>query len=139
MTVKVDGVKLKIRDVVRVARANGKGRFEKAALHPEARERIAATRAYIDKTWMHDDAPLMYAFNTGVGLFKDQRVLIADMAAYQQKSVYAHATGVGEPFSEDVTRAMMLLRANAFASNYSGPRVELVERLIEHGRRCLRL
>jgi histidine ammonia-lyase len=52
------------------------------------------------------------------------------MAAYQQKTVYAHATGVGEPFSEDVTRAMMLLRANAFASNYSGPQVELVERLI---------
>ena len=43
--------------------------------------------------WMHDDAPLMYAFNTGVGLFKDQRVLIADMAAYQTKTVYAHATG----------------------------------------------
>ena len=70
---------------------------------------------------MHDDAPLMYAFNTGVGLFKDQRVLIADMAAYQRKTVYAHATGIGEPFAEDVTRAMMLLRANAFASNYSGP------------------
>jgi len=131
MAVKVDGIKLKIRDVVRVARPNGKGRFEKAALHPEARERIAATRAYIDKTWMHDDAPLMYAFNTGVGLFKDQRVLIADMEAYQRKTVYAHATGVGEPFSEDVTRAMMLLRANAFASNYSGPQVELVERLLD--------
>ncbi|MDF2812559.1 MAG: aromatic amino acid lyase [Microvirga sp.] len=57
-------------------------------------------------------------------------MLIADMAAYQQKTVYAHATGIGEPFSEDVTRAMMLLRANAFASNYSGPSVELVERLI---------
>ncbi|WP_112662237.1 HAL/PAL/TAL family ammonia-lyase [Microvirga flavescens] len=130
MTVKIDGAKLKIRDVARVARPNGKGRFEKAVLHPEAREKIAATRAYIDRTWMHDDAPLMYAFNTGVGLFKDQRVLIAEMAAYQQKTVYAHATGVGEPFAEDVTRAMMLLRANAFASNYSGPRVELVERLI---------
>lgn len=130
MAVKVDGAKLKIRDVVRVARANGKGRFEKAVLHPEARERIAATRAYIDRNWMHDDAPLMYAFNTGVGLFKDQRVLIAEMAAYQRKTVYAHATGVGEAFSEDVTRAMMLLRANAFASNYSGPRVELVERLL---------
>ncbi|GEO15445.1 HAL/PAL/TAL family ammonia-lyase [Microvirga aerophila] len=131
MAIKVDGIKLKIRDVARVARPNGNGRFEKAALHPEARERIAATRAFIDKTWMHDDAPLMYAFNTGVGLFKDQRVLIADMEEYQRKTVYAHATGVGEPFSEDVTRAMMLLRANAFASNYSGPRVELVERLIE--------
>jgi histidine ammonia-lyase len=130
MTVKVDGAKLRIRDVVGVARPGPDGRFRKAALAPEARERIKATRDYIDRTWMHDDAPLMYAFNTGVGLFKDQRVHIADMAAYQTKTVYAHATGVGEPFPEDVTRAMMLLRANAFASNYSGPQVELVERLI---------
>src|SRR5919107_244054 len=130
MTVKLDGATLHIQDVVRVARPDADGRYAQAALDPEARERIAATRAYIDRTWMHDDAPLMYAFNTGVGLFKDQRVLIADMAAYQRKTVYAHATGVGEPFAEDVTRAMMLLRANAFASNFSGPQVELVERLI---------
>ena len=130
MTVRVDGAKLKIWDVVRASRPNAKGRFEKALLDPGARERIAVTRAYIDRHWMNDDAPLMYAFNTGVGLFKDQRVLIADMTAYQQKTVYAHSTGIGEPFAEDVTRAMMLLRANAFASNYSGPRVELVERLI---------
>jgi histidine ammonia-lyase len=130
MTVKIDGATLDVCDVVRVARPNRDGRFEDAVLDPEARERIAATRAYIDRTWMHDDAPLMYAFNTGVGLFKDQRVLVADMADYQRKTVYAHATGVGEPFAEDVTRAMMLLRANAFASNYSGPQVELVERLI---------
>ena len=115
---------------MRVARPDAQGNYAQAALAPEARERIAATRDYIDRTWMHDDAPLMYAFNTGVGLFKDQRVLIADMAAYQRKTVYAHATGIGEAFSEDVTRAMMLLRANAFASNYSGPRVELVERLL---------
>src|SRR5215203_5385076 len=130
MTVQIDGANLDVRDVVRVARPNRDGRFEEAALHPEARARIAATRAYIDRHWMHDDAPLMYAFNTGVGLFKDQRVLISEMEAYQRKTVYAHATGVGEPFAEDVTRAMMLLRANAFASNYSGPQVELVERLI---------
>src|SRR5919107_5921172 len=130
MTVKLDGATLGIQDVVHVARLGAAGGFATAKLAPEARERIAATRAYIDRTWMHDDAPLMYAFNTGVGLFKDQRVHVADMAAYQQKTVYAHATGIGEPFAEDVTRAMMLLRANAFASNYSGPRVELVERLI---------
>ena len=49
---------------------------------------MAATRAYIDRHWMHDDAPLMYAFNTGVGLFKDQRMLVADMAEYQRKTVW---------------------------------------------------
>ena len=130
MTISIDGATLSIGDVVRVARPDADGLFATASLAPQARERIAATRAYIDRNWMHDDAPLMYAFNTGVGLFKDQRVLIADMAAYQRKTVYAHATGIGEPFAEDVTRAMMLLRANAFASNYSGPRVELVERLV---------
>ena len=77
MTVKLDGATLRIEDAVRVARPDAQGNYAQAALAPEARERIAATRAYIDRTWMHDDAPLMYAFNTGVGLFKDQRVLIS--------------------------------------------------------------
>lgn len=126
MTIHLDGRTLTGAQVARVARTGAA-----AALDPAAREKIAAARAYIDAHFMHDDAPLMYAFNTGVGLFKDQRVLMAEMAEYQRRTVYAHATGVGEPFAQDVTRAIMLLRANAFASNYSGPRVELVERLID--------
>ncbi len=130
MTVRIDGARLTIGKVAEVARRGANGRFRKAALHPKAAAAIAATRAYIDANWMRDDAPLMYAFNTGVGLFKDQRVAIADMASYQTKTIYAHATGIGEPLPEDVTRATMLLRANAFASNYSGPRIEVVERLL---------
>ncbi|MGY6569402.1 MAG: aromatic amino acid lyase, partial [Salinarimonas sp.] len=110
MTIALDGASLTIADAARVARPDAQGKYAQAELAPAARERIAATRAHIDATWMHDDAPLMYAFNTGVGLFKDQRVLIADMAEYQKKTVYAHATGIGEPFAEDVTRAMMLMR-----------------------------
>ncbi len=130
MTVRIDGARLTIAKVAEVARRGTNGRFRKAALHPKAAAAIAATRAYIDANWMRDDAPLMYAFNTGVGLFKDQRVLVADMESYQTKTIYAHATGIGEPLAEDVTRATMLLRANAFASNYSGPRIEVVERLL---------
>lgn len=130
MAVRIDGRRLKGAQVLCVARRSASGRFETARLADEARERIAATRAHIDANFMTDDAPFMYSFNTGVGLFKDQRVLMADMVEYQRKTVFAHATGIGEPFSEDVTRATMLLRANAFASNYSGPQVELVERLL---------
>jgi histidine ammonia-lyase len=131
MTVTIDGRTLKADKVLRVARRKTGGRFEKAKLADAAREKIVATRSWLDSNFMHDDAPLMYSFNTGVGLFKDQRVLMKDMVEYQTKSVYAHATGVGEPFDEDVTRATMLLRANAFASNYSGPRIEVVDRLLE--------
>ncbi|RJF94685.1 aromatic amino acid lyase [Oleomonas cavernae] len=130
MTVKIDGRRLSIGQVAAVARPNGNGRFDKAALHLQSRGKLEQARAFIDANWMNDDAPLMYSFNTGVGLFKEIRVPMADMAAYQEKSILAHATGVGEPFAQDVTRATMLLRANAFASNYSGPRVEVVDRLL---------
>ena len=117
MSVIIDGATLSGADVLRVARRDAHGAFAKAVLAPQARARLAATRAWLDANFMNDDAPLMYSFNTGVGLFKDQRVLMKDMVEYQTKSVYAHATGVGEPFPEEVARATMLLRANAFASN----------------------
>lgn len=131
MTITLNGRTLKPNAVMRVARPLPSGRYEKAKLAPEARAKINAARAYIDGNFMRDDAPFMYSFNTGVGLFKDQRVLMAEMAEYQRKTVYAHATGVGEPLAEDATRATMLLRANAFASNYSGPRVAVVDRLLD--------
>jgi len=131
MTVTIDGATLGGADVLRAARRDASGGFAQVALEPGARARVEATRAWLDANFMHDDAPLMYSFNTGVGLFKDQRVLMRDMIEYQTKTVFAHATGVGEPFAEDVARATMLLRANAFASNYSGPRVAVLDRLID--------
>ncbi len=131
MTVMIDGLTLTPAQVEAVARKGASGQYEKVLVEARARQKLAATRAFIDGTWMSDSAPLMYAFNTGVGIFKDQRVLVSDMAAYQTKTILAHATGVGEPFAEDVVRAIMLLRANAFASNFSGPRLAVVDRLLD--------
>ena len=130
MTVAIDGRRMNGRKVVRVARPSGAGRFEKAAVSREAQGRIAAARDYIERNWLNDDAPLMYAFNTGVGLFKDVRIPIADMAHYQDQIIRAHATGIGEPFPREVVRATMLLRANAFASAYSGATTALMDRLV---------
>lgn len=130
MTVIIDGHTLAAADVMRVARPAPDGSFAPVALGAAARAAIAATKAYIDAEWMHDGAPLMYGFNTGVGLFKDTRVAVADIPHYQTTMILAHATGIGEPLPQDVVRATMLLRANAFASNYSGPQVAVVERLL---------
>jgi histidine ammonia-lyase len=131
MTVVFDGLKLSVAQVMRVVRPSPDGKCEKARLSPKARARIIATRKLIDETLLTDDAPLIYAFNTGVGLFKDRRITMAEMAAYQRNTIYAHATGIGEAMPEEIVRAMMLLRANAFASNYSGPRIAVVDRLID--------
>jgi histidine ammonia-lyase len=127
----LDGHSLTAADVLAVARTDAQRRRSKAVLGPEARSALAGARDYIDAHFMSDDAPLMYAFNTGVGLFKDQRVLMAEMQDYQRLTVYAHATGFGEPLDAEAVRATMLLRANAFASNYSGPRVAVVDRLLD--------
>lgn len=129
-TTTIDGCTLDGAGVLAVARRDGVGRYAEAVLDAGARENLDAARAYIEAHFMTDEAPLMYSFNTGVGLFKDQRVRMAEMQEYQRRTVYAHATGIGEPFDEDVVRATMLLRANAFASNYSGPRSAVVDRLL---------
>ena len=93
MTVTIDGRRMTGQKVAARRAADAAGRYEKATLDKAARARIGAARDYIEHNWLNDDAPLMYAFNTGVGLFKDVRIPIADMAHYQDQIIRAHATG----------------------------------------------
>ncbi|TFW00447.1 aromatic amino acid lyase [Oxalobacteraceae bacterium OM1] len=125
-TIQIDGFTLTADQVVQVARDPS----VKVALAQSSRDALKESRDYIESTWMHDEAPMMYSFNTGVGLLKDTRVKVEHIELFQTQLIKAHAAGMGEPFSEEVSRATMLLRANAFASNYSAPRVEVVDRLL---------
>ena len=129
MTIIIDGFSLDAQQVLNVARAGQDG-YAKVALAASSRAALKQSRDYIEATWMHDEAPMMYSFNTGVGLLKDTRIKVEDIALFQTQMIKAHSAGIGEPFSEEVSRATMLLRANAFASNYSAPRVEVVDRLL---------
>jgi histidine ammonia-lyase len=126
-TVEIDGFNLTAEQVVAIARDPG----IKVSLAASSREALKQSRDYIEATWMHDDAPMMYSFNTGVGLLKDTRIKVEHIELFQVQLIKAHAAGMGEPFSEEVSRATMLLRANAFASNYSAPRVEVIDRLLD--------
>lgn len=125
-TITIDGFNLTAAAVITIARDPS----AKVALAQSSRDALKQSRDYIESTWMHDQAPMMYSFNTGVGLLKDTRIKVADIELFQTQLIRAHAAGMGEPFSEEVSRATMLLRANAFASNYSAPRVEVVDRLL---------
>jgi histidine ammonia-lyase len=122
----IDGFTLTAEQVVAAARDTS----VKVDLAASSRAALKESRDYIENTWMHDEAPMMYSFNTGVGLLKDTRIKVEHIELFQTQLIKAHAAGIGEPFSEEVSRATMLLRANAFASNYSAPRVEVVDRLL---------
>ncbi|HEY8608985.1 MAG TPA: aromatic amino acid ammonia-lyase [Noviherbaspirillum sp.] len=126
-TLLIDGFTLTAEQVVAIARDPSL----RVGLADSSRAALKQSRDYIESTWMHDEAPMMYSFNTGVGLLKDTRIKVEHIGLFQTQMIKAHAAGMGEPFPEEVSRATMLLRANAFASNYSAPRVEVVDRLLD--------
>lgn len=120
------GEGLHIQDVVNVARHG-----YQVEVCQESRERILEVRKYMEDNWMREDAPAVYGFNTGLGKLKDFKVSIEVSDKHQYNTVLSHCGGVGEPAPEDVVRATMLVRINAFCQGVSGLRLVVVDRLLE--------
>jgi histidine ammonia-lyase len=100
---------------------------ESVSLHPDAIERMKASRAVVDK--LVASGATAYGINTGFGKLASVRISSEQVAQLQVNLVRSHACGVGEPLSEAETRAVMLLRANALAKGLSGIRPEVVDTL----------
>ncbi|WP_075037320.1 histidine ammonia-lyase [Halobacillus dabanensis] len=71
----------------------------------------------------------VYGINTGFGKLSDVRIASEDVDDLQRHLIRSHACGVGEPFPEIVSRAMMTLRLNALMKGVSGVREIVVQRL----------
>lgn len=101
---------------------------EQVELANETCINIEANRETVDKLIM--DKKTIYGINTGFGKFSDVVIEDSDLDDLQLNLIHSHACGVGEPFSEKITRAMLLLRANALSQGYSGVRLVLVNQLL---------
>jgi histidine ammonia-lyase len=119
----IDGAPLSLEEVERVARHRAA-----VALGPNGRERLTRSRAALDAA-LADGAPI-YGVNTGFGSLARVRISPQDLQGVQQNLILSHAAGVGEPLSEDVVRAMLLLLAASLARGLSGVRPVVVERLL---------
>ena len=97
-------------------------------LAPEARARVAASRAVVDAKADGDAA--VYGVNTGFGNFAETRINKTDLAALQLNLLRSHAAGVDQPLPARAVRAAMALRANVLAKGFSGIRVETLEALL---------
>ena len=123
-TIYVDGETLTIEDVVAVARYGAK-----AALAPEAKTKIQASRAIVDKA-VSEKTPI-YGLNTGFGKFESVAIDESDLNELQLRLILSDCAGVGNPFPTEVVRAIMLLRINTLAKGYSGVRLSTVEALVD--------
>jgi histidine ammonia-lyase len=124
MAVVIDGENLTIDDVVQVARYNVQVEIAVSAV-----ERIRKSRAVVEKAIK--EKRTVYGVNTGFGDLASVSISPRDLAKLQVNLIRSHSAGVGEPFSRDVVRGMMLLRANALAKGFSGVRVEVVQALAD--------
>src|SRR5436305_9671689 len=90
--------------------------------------RIKAAREVIDTLAAQDQK--VYGVTTGFGHLSRVRIPHEQLEDLQHNLLRSHAAGVGEPLSEEVTRAMMLLLAASLARGNSGVRVEVVQSLL---------
>ncbi|MFN7729078.1 MAG: histidine ammonia-lyase [Bdellovibrio sp.] len=102
---------------------------DKFALSSDSKQKRQASRDYIDKRISSGE--VMYGVNTGFGAFSSVRISDSEIEELQRNLIRSHSAGIGEPFTKQQTRAMMLLRANALARGHSGIRPAVVEKILD--------
>ncbi len=124
MPVIIDGETLSINDIVSVAR-----NFEKVELSHDAGKKVMKCRDFVESLVASEK--VVYGVTTGFGAFDSVFISKEQSEKLQENLILSHSAGVGDPFPEDIVRAVMLLRANSLSKGYSGVRVDIIETLID--------
>jgi histidine ammonia-lyase len=111
--------------------AVGKIAYEKAQirLSETSKAKVSKCRDYVDKVIANGD--IVYGLTTGFGKFSTVNIPPDKIAELQVNLIRSHAVSVGEPYSEEITRAIMLLRIAVLAKGHSGIRLDTLQTLIE--------
>lgn len=101
----------------------------KLQIAPEALEKMRASRALVLDI-VKKGKPV-YGINTGFGALASKQIDVKDLEQLQYNLIRSHCTGVGRPFNRDVTRAIMLSRANCLIQGFSGVTPETIMLLLD--------
>jgi histidine ammonia-lyase len=119
----LNGESLTLEQLVTIADGNAR-----VTLAPEARERVLASRAVVERRARGDEPS--YGINTGFGSFAEVKIAPDALEQLQLNLLRSHSAGVGDPLSRRAVRATMALRANVLAKGFSGVRIETLDALI---------
>ncbi len=112
-TLILDGGSLTIKDVAAVARE-----YVKVDICPEAMGRIEGGRRLVYEL-AESDVPV-YGFNRGVGLNKDRQIVSKYYQEYNRNLILAHCVAVEPEATEEVVRAVLLVRLNTLLVGCTG-------------------
>lgn len=127
MNLVLTGNNLSIDNVYTIAHA--KLNEATLSIHPDSLKKMEASRAFVFDV-VKKGKPV-YGINTGFGALSSRHIEEKDLAQLQVNLIRSHCTGVGKPFSKEITRAIMLLRANCLISGFSGVEPYAVKLLLE--------
>ncbi len=120
----IDGETLTIEDIVAVARDN-----TSVTICEKAKEKVRKARGTLEG--LVKEEKVIYGVTTGFGALGNVVIPPRDLKQLQVNLIRSHSSCVGKPLDTDVTRALMLLRANTLAKGYSGVRLEALETLVQ--------
>lgn len=100
---------------------------EEVVISENSMQLVRESRRAVEKVVA--DKKTVYGINTGFGKFSDVIIEEKDVEDLQLNLIRSHACGIGDPFPEIVSRAMIVLRLNALLKGFSGVRPVLVELL----------
>src|SRR3954447_16267416 len=117
------GKDLTLDQIKAVLYDNKKVNASKKSLEAVQKSREAVERIVLE-------SKVVYGITTGFGKFSDVLIDKNHVQDLQLNLIRSHSCGVGEPFPEVVSKAMLLLRANALLKGYSGIRPIIIEKLL---------
>ncbi|MGL4968816.1 MAG: HAL/PAL/TAL family ammonia-lyase, partial [Fusobacteriaceae bacterium] len=123
-TVILGNEKLTLENFVNVVRHR-----QTVRIAEEAYLRIEKSRIYVEK--LIEDSKVIYGLTTGFGKFSDIVISKDETSDLQRNLIVSHSCGVGEPFSEEIVRGILLLRINNLIIGNSGIRRVTVDKMVE--------
>ena len=121
----LNGHSLTLNDVVRVAREGCQVALDPAAVAFVERGAEAVA------SWVREDR-VVYGITTGFGDLATVVIPAEKSQLLQRNLLLSHACGVGEPFPEDLVRAIMLLRVNTLTRGFSGISLPTLSQLVNY-------
>lgn len=124
---KLTGTNLTLEDLAFIAKAKpGQIKLE---IDPGAWDKMKKSREVVLNI-VKKGKPV-YGINTGFGALASKQIATEDLERLQYNLIRSHCTGVGKPFSREITRAIMLSRANCLIQGFSGVTPETISLLLD--------
>src|SRR5690606_7966093 len=95
-----------------------------------AKDKVSSSRQFIMNKLKNNE--VVYGVNTGFGALSSVKISDEKLIELQKNLIRSHCCGIGENFTKEESRAIMLLRANALARGHSGIRAEVIEKILEY-------